>query len=132
MDITTTTQSARVPVTVLHVNGNIDSSTYVAFQDHAEKLIAGGAHYLLIDLSNAPFISSAGLRAIHNIFNQLRAIHKDADDDTLRKSMSAGTYKSPYLKVCNLSKEVRDIFELGGFDTYIETHDSIEKAVSSF
>lgn len=132
MEITTTTHNAHVPVSVLHVNGKIDSSTYMVFQEYAEKLIAGGANYLLIDLSNAPFISSAGLRAIHNIFNQLRAIHKDADDDTLRKSMSAGTYKSPYLKVCNLSTEVRDVFELGGFDTYIETYASVEQAISSF
>ena len=37
------TNKARVPVTVLHVKGNIDSTTYQAFQAEAEKLIADGA-----------------------------------------------------------------------------------------
>lgn len=129
MEITTTTQNA---VTVMHVNGNIDSSTHQSFQLKAEELIANGARHLLVDMSAAPFISSAGLRALHNIFNQLRAIHKDADDDSLRKSMSAGAYKSPYLKVCCLSNESREVFELGGFDTYIEVYNNLETAVSSF
>jgi anti-anti-sigma regulatory factor len=85
-----------------------------------------------LDLSNVSFVSSAGLRAIHSIFNQLRALHKDADDDTLRKNMSAGTYKSPYLKVTNLSPKIKEVFELGGFDTYIEAYDDVKKAVESF
>ncbi len=129
MEITTTTQNK---VTIMHVNGNIDSSTHQAFQSKAEEFIANGARYLLVDMTNAPFISSAGLRALHNIFNQLRAIHKDADDDALRKSMSAGAYKSPYLKVCCLSNASREVFELGGFDTYIEVYNNLETAISSF
>jgi anti-anti-sigma factor len=132
MDIKVSTENGRVPVTIMHVHGNIDSATYQAFQTQAEELVSNGAHHILIDLANAPFISSAGLRAIHNIFNQLRAIHKDADDDTLRKSMSAGSYKSPYLKVANLSAEAKEVFELGGFDTYIEVHDDISKAITSY
>jgi anti-anti-sigma regulatory factor len=129
MEIITTTQNT---VTVMHVNGNIDSATFQAFQSIAEELIANDARHLLVDMTNAPFISSAGLRALHNIFNQLRAIHKDADDDSLRKSMSKGAYKSPYLKVCCLSKESKEVFELGGFDTYIEVYNNLEAAVSSF
>lgn len=132
MHIETSTENGRVPVTVMHVHGNIDSATYQAFQAQAEELISNGAQYILIDMTHAPFISSAGLRAIHNIFNQLRAIHKDADDEALRKSMSTGAYKSPYLKVVNLSEEAKEVFELGGFDTYIEVHDDISKAVASY
>lgn len=132
MEITTTVENGKFPVTVVHINGNIDSATYQAFQSKVEELIANGAHHLLMDLSNAPFISSAGLRAMHSIFNQLRALHKDADDDILRKDMSKGVYKSPYLKVAKLSKEARDVFELGGFDTYIEVHEDINSAIASF
>ncbi len=132
MEITISIKNAKFPVTVIHVNGNIDSSTYQTFQSKVEEQISNGARHLLIDLSNAPFISSAGLRAIHNIFNQLRALHKDADDDTLRKNMSTGTYKSPYLKVVNLSSKLKEVFDLGGFDTYIEVHNDINSAVNSF
>lgn len=132
MEITTTVEYGKFPVTVVHVNGNIDSATYQTFQSKVEELISNGAHHLLVDLSNAPFISSAGLRAMHSIFNQLRSLHKDVDDDVLRKDMSKGVYKSPYLKVANLSKEARDVFELGGFDTYIEVHSDVKQALESF
>jgi len=132
MEITATIEKARLPITVVRINGNIDSASYQDFQSQVEGLITNGAKYLLLDLSAAPFISSAGLRAIHNIFNQLRAIHKDADDDSLRKNMSLGAYKSPYLKVSNLSKEAREVFELGGFDTYIEVHPDLKSALASF
>jgi anti-anti-sigma factor len=132
MDIVTSTQNARVDVHVMHINGNIDSSTYQAFQSQANELITNGARYMLVDMTDAPFMSSAGLRALHSIFNQLRSIHKDADDDALRKAISSGTYKSPYLKVCCLSSATKEVFELGGFDTYIEVYNDMEKAVSSF
>ena len=129
MEITTAAQNA---ITIMHVNGNIDSSTYQAFQAKAEELVADGARFLVVDMTNAPFMSSAGLRALHNIFNRLRSIHKDADDDALRKAIRAGAYKSPYLKVCCLSNETKEVFELGGFDAYIESYNNLESAISSF
>ncbi len=132
MEIISTLEKRRVPITVMQIIGNIDSATYPAFQAHADDLISKGATYILVDLEKAPFISSAGLRAVHSIFNQLRSFHKDVNDDLLRKSMSTGTYKSPYLKVVNLSKEAREVFELGGFDTYIEVHDDMQKGLNSF
>ena len=42
MEIKVSTESGRVPVTVLHVDGNIDSSTYEQFQSTAIKLIEDG------------------------------------------------------------------------------------------
>lgn len=132
MNITVTTKEGRVPVTVLHVSGDIDSATYLAFQSAAEELIEKGARHLLVDLKDAPHISSAGLRSLHILFNKLRSIHKDVSDDELRKRMNAGSYKSPYLKVANLSPQVKDAFELSGFETYIETYDDLSKAVQSF
>ena len=59
MEIKVSTESGRVPVTVLHVDGNIDSSTYEQFQSTAKKLIDGGTRYILVDLTHAPFVSSA-------------------------------------------------------------------------
>lgn len=132
MEITTTTENIKFPITIIHVNGDIDSTTSQAFMAKIEELISDGARHILVNLSNVPFISSAGLRAIHIIFNQLRTLHKDADDDVLRKNMSAGMYKSPYLKVTNLSPKLKEVFELGGFDTYIEIHNDINNAINSF
>ncbi len=132
MEIKTSVGNARVPITIIHIKGNVDSATYPVFQAKAEEIIKNGARYILVDLSEAPFISSAGLRVLHNIFNLLRSANNDLNDDELRKKMSAGGYKSPYLKVANLSSQVKDAFVISGFDTYIETHDDLKKAVASF
>jgi anti-anti-sigma factor len=134
MEIKVSTESGRVPVTVLHVDGNIDSSTYEQFQSTAKKLIEEGARYLLVDLSHAPFVSSAGLRALHTLFKELRSRYPQADlsDEQMKKGISAGTYKSPHLKLLNLSPETKTAFETSGFDMYIDTFTDKNTAVASF
>jgi anti-anti-sigma factor len=134
MEIKVSQESARVPVTVLHVDGSIDSSTYDKFQSTAKQLIDEGARYILVDLSHAPFVSSAGLRALHAIFNELRSRHPEANlsDEQMRKGISAGTYRSPHLKLLNLSPETRTAFETSGFDMYIETYTDFKTALASF
>jgi len=134
MEIKVSTENGRVPVTVLHVDGNIDSSTYEQFQSTARKLIDEGARYILVDLSHAPFVSSAGLRALHALFNELRSQNRDADlsDEQMKRGISAGTYKSPHLKLLNLSPEARTAFETSGFDMYIDTFTDLRTAIASF
>jgi len=134
MEIKVSTESGRVPITVLHVDGNIDSSTYEKFQSTAKNLIEEGARYILIDLSHAPFVSSAGLRALHTLFNELRSRNPDANlsDEQIRKGISAGTYKSPHLKLLNLSPETKIAFETSGFDMYIDTFTNMKAAIASF
>lgn len=134
MEIKVSTESGRVPVTILHVDGNIDSSTYEQFQSTARKLIDEGARYILVDLSHAPFVSSAGLRALHTLFNELRTRNPEANltDEQMKKGISAGTYKSPHLKLLNLSPETKSAFETSGFDMYIDTFTDRKAAIASF
>ena len=134
MDIQVSTENGRVPVTVMHVDGNIDALTYEQFQEKADELIEGGARHILIDLSHSPFVSSAGLRALHQLFNKLRARDKEnsLSEEEVRRGISSGTYKSPHLKLLNLSKETKTAFELSGFDMFIETFDDRRAAIASF
>ena len=134
MEIKVSNENGRVPVTVLHVDGNIDSSTYEQFQATAKKLIDDGARYMLIDLSHAPFVSSAGLRALHVLFNELRSRTPEANltDEQMKKGISAGTYKSPHIKLLNLSPETKTAFETSGFDMYIDTFTDRNAALASF
>lgn len=134
MEIKVSTENGRVPVTVMHIDGNIDSATFEAFQARAFELIEGGSQHILVDLSHTPFISSACLRALHAIFNKLRSIHPDENlnDEELRKGISKGTYKSPHLKLLNLSNNARSAFETGGFDMYIETFTDMKTAMAAF
>ena len=100
MQIKVFTEKGQVEVTVMHVDGNIDSSTSESFKTKADELIKSGAHYILVDLTHAPFVSSAGMRALQHIYERLRALHPDSDlsDQDMKKGISAGTYKSPRLK----------------------------------
>lgn len=134
MEIKVSTESGRVPVTILHVDGNIDSTSYEQFQSTAKKLIDDGARYILVDLSHAPFVSSAGLRALHSLFNELRSRNPEANlsDEQMKKGISAGTYKSPHLKLLNLSPETKTAFETSGFDMYIDTFTDRNAAIASF
>jgi anti-anti-sigma factor len=134
MQIKTFTEKGQVPVTVMHVDGNIDSATYETFQAKADELIKSGSHYILVDLSHAPYVSSAGMRALQHIYEQLRALHPDSDlsDVEVKKGISAGTYKSPRLKLLNPSNETSQTIKMTGFDMYIEIFTDKAQAISSF
>ncbi len=134
MEIKSSIENGRVPVTVIHVDGNLDSSTYIAFQSRVDALIDNGARFILMDLSHTKFISSAGFRALNKIFNTLRSLNPDANlsDEALNEGIKAGTYKSPHLKLLNLSDEARMAFEMAGFDMFIETYTDMKDAVASF
>ena len=132
MEITVTTMQGRIPVQVVRAQGNIDSSNYETFQAKAKELIDGGARHILLDFTDAPYVSSAGLRAIQTIFNQLRAFDDGISDEEVHKGINAGTYKSPNLKVTNLSKATKEIFSMSGFDMFIETFTDVKTAIASF
>ncbi|MDP1547818.1 MAG: STAS domain-containing protein [Anaerolineales bacterium] len=132
IDIQITNERGRVPVTVIQVEGDIDSTTYKTFQEIILETITNGARHILVDLAHVPFMSSAGLRALHEAFNQLRKANNEINDDELRKSISTGGYKSPHLKLLNLSEQVKVGFETAGFDIYIQTFTDLKAAVDSF
>lgn len=134
MEIKVSTEYGRVPVTVMHIDGNIDSSTYEIFRARADELIQSGARYILVDLSHAPFVSSAGLRALHSIFNTLRSLQPDSNlnDQQIKKGISDGSYKSPHLKILNLSKDTKTAFQVSGFDMFIETYTDRQTAIAAF
>jgi anti-anti-sigma factor len=132
MEIKVSVEQGRVPVTVVHPEGNVDSSTYQSFQAQVDKLIDGGARYILVDLTHVPFVSSAGLRGFHEIFIRLHSLSSDKNDEEMHRGIAAGTYKSPHLKLLHPSKESAHALKLAGFDMYIESFKDFKTAISSF
>jgi len=134
MDIKTFTEKGEVEVTVMHIDGNLDSTTYKAFQAKADELIAGGAGFILVDLSHVPYVSSAGMRILQYVYEKLRSLHPDSDvsNDAVKKGVSAGTYRSPRLKLLNPSKEAAKTLQMTGFDMYIEIFTDKAAAIASF
>ena len=132
MEIKVTQERGKVPVSVMHVDGSIDSSTYEAFQSKADELIQAGTRHLLVDLEQVPLVTSAGLRALNNIFNRLRELAPDMSDEEMHKGINAGTYKSPHLKLLKPSKATALALEHSGFRMFIESFAELKSAIDSF
>ncbi len=132
MKLSISTEKARVPVNVVHVEGNIDSAAYETFRSQVDETIKKGARYILVDLTNAPYVSSAGLRALNNIFVRLRELTPDVSDDEMRAGINAGTYKSPHLKLLNPSKAVMVALDSSGFSEFIEHFSDMKSALAAF
>ena len=128
----TTTLPGRVPVTVLHLQGQIDTNTYEKFQSGAEKEYQNGARALLLDLSEVSYISSAGLRAIHNIYKLFSANSSKESSEAIKKGLSDGTYKAQQLKLLNPNDDVFKVLKMAGFDMYLEIFHTQKEAISAF
>jgi anti-sigma B factor antagonist len=132
MEIKITVENSRVPVTVIAVTGNADTSAFETFMSTAQEVIDGGARHILVDLTHVPYMSSAGLRVLSAIFNKLRVLNSDMTEEEMLKAINEGVYKSPYLKVLNLSKQSKVAFETAGFDMFLDTYTDMKTAVDSF
>ncbi len=132
MNITVTNEKARVPVTVMHVEGNLDSATYEAFRAQAEDLIQKGARFMLLDLTKAPYVSSAGLRAFNSIFVRLRELTPDVSEEDMHKGINAGWYRSPHLKLLSPSTATEVALESSGMNMFLETYTDLKSALASF
>jgi anti-sigma B factor antagonist len=131
MEITVTQEQNRVPVIVLHVAGKTDSESATVLQKKAMELINGGARYLIFDLSGVPYMSSAGLRVLQEVFNKLRALSSEESDKDIYRKIADGSYQLPYLKIVNPTPEVMEVLKMSGFDMLISIEKDLKKAMAS-
>ncbi len=132
MEIKVTVETARVPVTVFHLSGDLASDTYEQLQACAKQAIADGTRYLLLDMEKVPYMGSAGIRAIYQIFTWLRELPDGEDEAALKTTLRDGSYKSRRLKLLNVPKQVEKTLATAGMDTFLETHNDLKKALASF
>lgn len=132
MELTISQEQGHVPVTVIHAIGRIESSNHQDFEREVKRVIEEGARHILLDLRDVEFISSAGLRAIHAIFLTLRKLSPEVSREEMNRGISAGTYKSPHLKLLAPREHVRTSISTAGFDMYLEIFDDLKTAVTSF
>lgn len=129
MEVVTWGESGAVPVTVLQVKGDLTASEPLV--GRARAVFEEGARNVALDLSQAPFISSAGLRAIHEIYMMLRGADPQ-DERSAVSGIAGGKYKSPHLKLVNPSRNGRKALSTAGYDMFLDIYDSISAAVKSF
>jgi len=97
---------------VMTPNGRLDAAAAQAFLDRLSSCIDGGETSVLLDLAHLDYISSAGLRVLL----------------TATKRLQAGDGR---FAVCALTPNVREVFQVSGFDTIIEVHPDRSTALQS-
>lgn len=136
MEITVTTRQGAVPITVVQPHGDVDASNYSQLISKIESLQQDGAKDFILDLSDVPFMSSAGLVALHTIAIMLRG-EKPADPQSgwnalksIDRSREAGMQK--HVKLLGPQQYVADTFDKAGFTQFFEIFPDIAGAVASF
>ncbi len=136
MDITVSTQQGAAPITIVQPHGDVDASNYAELLSRVQSLQKDGARDFLIDLSDVPFMSSAGLVALHSIAILLRG-ETPTDPQSgwaalksIDRSREAGMQK--HLKLLNPQPYVAETFEKAGFTQFFEIYTDLKKAVASF
>lgn len=128
LNITASQIQGDVPVTILHLNGHLHGNTEAELLDRARQALEDGSKYLLLDLSGVEVLTSAGLRAIHNIFN----LFTPQDDRAVINQHGEEPYKSPYFKLVCPNPNVYYVLNIAGFLQNILIYNNMEDATNSF
>lgn len=132
MEVTVSQQQGRIPVTILHLKGDVDGSNYEQIQAQLEEAVQAGAHDVVLDLTEVPYMSSAGIRLLNSAFNRLRGALPQESDEAMKKGLRDGTFKSPHLKLVKPTPRVLEVLKMTGLDMLFEIHPTVKEAVASF
>ncbi|HSL31156.1 MAG TPA: STAS domain-containing protein [Anaerolineales bacterium] len=128
LNITASQVQGDVPVTILHLDGHLHGNTERDLLDRARQAQEDGSKHLVLDLSNVDVLTSAGLRAIHNIFNLFTP---KRDLETIRQHGDE-PYKSPYFKLVCPNPNIYYVLNIAGFLQNIPIYNNMDDAVNSF
>jgi anti-anti-sigma factor len=128
LNITTSQVQGEVSVTIFHLNGHLHGNTEKQLLDRAQQSFEDGSKHVLLDLSELDVLSSAGLRAIHNIFNLFTP---QSDVEIIRQHRDE-PYKSPYVKLVCPNPDIYYILNITGFLQNLLIYNNMDDAVNSF
>jgi len=135
MEITVTQEKGKVPVSVVHIKGELDTSSYHELVNTAQALYSAGARSLLLDLTDLEFISSAGIASLHIVTKMFRGEKADPEDvwDTFKElDRDRERRLQKHIKLFNPSPEVDYILDILGFKQVFEIYTDLEEAIDSF
>ena len=98
-------------VTIVDINGRVDSNTAKSFEDKLTGLIRAGRNRVVVDFKHLIYISSAGCRAL--LIASRLAEKSDGQ-----------------LALCNITADVMRVFELGGLTDSFAIYPSREEVLA--
>ncbi len=134
MEVTVSIHEANEPVAVMVVKGSVDASNFVEVVNKAQEIYKNPAHNLIIDLSGVPFISSAGLVAIHQISllysGGKQEVERDGEEIHTDFTHSSNARKR--VKLLSPQPDVDRTLEMAGLKLFFKVFDNLESALKSF
>ncbi len=100
-------------VTMVEVNGRIDSTNATKLGDALNEQIDAGHNQLVVDLSTVEYMSSAGLRELVTAAKKVRSANGD-------------------LRIASPSNRVKEVLELAGLNLVFKIFPTQVEAVGSF
>ena len=136
MQINVSIQQGRVPITILQLNGDLDASNYTEPIQQAQALFDGGTRYVIIDLSSVPYLSSAGLMAMHTmalIFSGSETAHSQSGWSSFRAmEPKRDQVVREHVKLLNPQPKVDQVLDMVGLKQFLEIYTDMDSAVKSF
>lgn len=99
-------------VTVIEMVGDVDTNTAPLVQEQVLSLAQPGTK-MLLDMTNVPYMSSAGLRMLLSLSRQVTA-------------------KNGKLVLVGLVEEIKDTMSVTGFLNFFATRDTLESGLEAF
>lgn len=136
MNITVSQKQGRVPVTVIELDGRLDSNSFQRLIDQAKKAYDSGARDLVLDMTKLSYISSAGIVSLHSAAKLFRGEEMPDPEKgwsairSAEKDREGGVQK--HVKLCNVPPEVQSVLDVVGFSSFFEIHGGLDQAVASF
>ena len=136
MNIDVSQAQGRVPVTVVKLDGKLDSQTYQELIEKVRTLYEEGTRNVLLDLTDLAYISSAGLVSLHTIALLLRGESLPDPEQgwatvkSIDRGRDAGVQQ--HIKLFNPRPEVSSVLEMVGFSQMFEVFADRGKALQSF
>ena len=131
MEIIVSQAKGRVPVTIMRLKGDLDYLSADDFDAKARKAVENGAKDILVDLSGVAFMSSVGIRSLHQLYDLVHAGESE-EKKAVYKGILSGTYKAPHLKLLNPNQRVFESIKLIGLDMYIDIFKDEPEAIAAF
>lgn len=99
-------------IKVIYLEGEMDTITSPEVLNELDTLRNSGVKKMLLNLEKLDFISSAGLRVLLATTQQLKTAGGD-------------------LRVCQLNREIKEVFDISGFSTLLMIFDNESEGLSS-
>jgi anti-sigma B factor antagonist len=104
---------SRNHISIIKVGGYIDTTTSSELERALDSLLKQGRFFIIVDLGNVDYISSAGW----GIFiSEIKSIRENGGD----------------LKLVRMVPDVYEIFELLEFHHILDVYDSVDEAINKF